>query len=65
MWHYVCEEIPSSAAVRGEGGVASEGRLVDVSKLHSWGDTTNIQLDWVSHASSGLWASVRAEICRQ
>ena len=44
--------------MRGEGGVASEGKVVDVPKFHSWGKCTmplmNINSDWMSNASSGL-----------
>ena len=44
--------------MRGESGVAGEGRVVGVPKLHSWGKCTmplmNIQSDWMSNASSGL-----------
>jgi len=44
--------------VRGEGGVAGEGRVVGVPKSHSWGNCTmpltNINLDWMSKASSVL-----------
>ena len=51
-------KIPSGATVRGEGGVAGEGRVVGVPKFHSWGTCTmpltNINSDCVSNASSGL-----------
>ena len=44
--------------MRGEGGVAGEGRVVGVPKFHSWGKCTmpltNINSDWMSNASSGL-----------
>ena len=44
--------------MRGDGGVAGEGRVVDVPKFHSWGKCTmtltNINSDWMSNASSGL-----------
>jgi len=44
--------------VRGEGGVAGEGRLVGVPKFHSWDKCTipltNINSDRMSNASSGL-----------
>ena len=33
VWRFV-------SAVRGEGGVAGEGRVVGVPKLHSWGKCT-------------------------
>ena len=44
--------------MRGEGGIAGEGRVVGVPKFHSWGKCTmpltNINSDWMSNASSGL-----------
>ena len=44
--------------MRGDGGVAGEGRVVGVPKFHSWGKytmpLTNINSDWMSNASSGL-----------
>ena len=44
--------------MRGEGGVAGEGRVVGAPKFHSWGKCTmplmNINSDWMSNASSGL-----------
>ena len=44
--------------MRGDSGVAGEGRIVGVPKLHSWGKCTmpllNINSDWMSKASSGL-----------
>ena len=44
--------------MRGESGVAGEGRVVGVPKFHSWGKCTmpltNINSDWMSNASSGL-----------
>ena len=44
--------------MRGDGGVAGEGRVVGVPKFHSWGKCTmaltNINSDWVSNAYSGL-----------
>ena len=44
--------------MRGDGGVAGEGRVVGVPKFHSWGKCTviltNINSDWMSKASSGL-----------
>ena len=50
--------ISSGAAVRGDGSVAGEGRVVGIPKFHSWGKCTipltNIQSDWMSNASSGL-----------
>ena len=43
--------------MRGDGGVAGEGRVVGVPKFHSWGKCTmplsNINSDWMPHASSG------------
>ena len=54
----VSGKIASVVAVRGESGVAGEGRLVGVPKFHSWGKCTmpltNINSDWMSNASSGL-----------
>ena len=48
----------SGVAVRGEGGVAGEGRVVGVPTFHSWGKCTmpltNINSDSMSNASSGL-----------
>ena len=44
--------------MRGDGGVAGEGRIVGVPKFHFWGECTmpltNINSDWMSNASSGL-----------
>ena len=44
--------------MRGDGGVAGEGRIVGVPKFHSWGTCTvpltNINSDWMSNALSGL-----------
>ena len=44
--------------MRGDSGVAGEGRVVGVPKFHSWGKSTmpltNINSDWKSNASSGL-----------
>ena len=44
--------------MRGDSGVAGEGRVVGVPKFHSWGKCTmpltNITSDWMSNASSGL-----------
>ena len=44
--------------MRGEGGVAGEGRVVGVPKFHSWGKCTmpltNINSDWMSNTSSSL-----------
>ena len=49
--------------MRGDGGVAGEGRVVGVPKFHSWGKCnmilTNIKSDWMSKASSACviyWA---------
>ena len=51
-------KIASEVGVRGDGGVAGEGRVVGVPKFHSWGKCTmpltNINSDWMSNASSGL-----------
>ena len=44
--------------MRGDSGVAGEGRDVGVPKFHSWGKCTmpltNINSDWMFNASSGL-----------
>ena len=44
--------------MRGDSGVAGEGRVAGVPKFHSWGKCTmplmNINSDWMSNASSGL-----------
>ena len=51
------EKITLGVAVRGDG-VAGEGRVVGVTKFHSWGKCTmplmNINSDWMHNASSGL-----------
>ena len=51
------EKITLGVAVRGDG-VAGEGRVVGVTKFHSWGKCTmplmNINSDWMPNASSGL-----------
>ena len=51
-------KIASGVAVRGDSGVAGEGRVVGVPKFHSWGKCTmpltNINSDLMSNASSGL-----------
>ena len=44
--------------MRGDSGVADEGRVVGLPKFHSWDKCTmpllNINSDWMSNASSGL-----------
>ena len=44
--------------MRGDSGVAGEGRVVGIAKFHSCGKctmpSTNINSDWMSNASSGL-----------
>ena len=44
--------------MRGDSGVAGEGRVVGVPRFHSWGKCTviltNINSDWMCKASSGL-----------
>ena len=44
--------------MRGDGGVAGEGRIVGVPKFHSWYKCAmplmNINSDWMSNISSGL-----------
>ena len=51
-------KIASGVAVRGDSGVAVEGRVAGILKFHSWGKytmrLTNINSDWMSDASSGL-----------
>ena len=51
-------KIASGVAVRGDSGVAGEGRVVGVPKFHSCGKCTmtltNTNSDWMSNASSGL-----------
>ena len=51
--------------MRGEGGVAGEGRVVGVPKFHSWGKCTviltNINSDWMSKASSGLCIILKSQ----
>ena len=44
--------------MRGDGGVAGEGRVVGIPKFRSWGKCTttltNINSYWMSNTSSGL-----------
>ena len=41
--------------MRGDDGVAGEGRVLGVPKFHSWGNCTMpSNSDWMSNASSGL-----------
>ena len=44
--------------MKGDSGVAGEGRVVGIPKFYSWGKCTmpltNINSDWMSNASSGL-----------
>ena len=44
--------------MRGDSGVASEGRVIGVPNFHSWGKCTmpltNINSDWMFNASSSL-----------
>ena len=44
--------------MKGDSGVAGEGRVVGIPKFHSCGKftmpLTNINSDWMSNASSGL-----------
>ena len=48
-------KITSRVAVKGEGGVAGEGRVVGIPKFHSWGKCImplmNINSDWMSNTS--------------
>ena len=57
VWCHVSRKIASGVAVRGDSGVAGEGRVVRVPKFHSWGKCTvpltNINSDWMSNTSSG------------
>ena len=43
--------------MRGDSGVAGEGRVAGIPKFHSWGKCTmtltNIKSDWMSKPSSG------------
>ena len=52
--------------MRGDCGVAGEGRLVGVPKFHPWGRSTmpltNINSDWMSNASSGLCINHTSEM---
>ena len=63
---HVRENIALRVAVRGEGGVAGEGRVVDVPKFHSWGKCTmplmNINSNWMSNASSGLCINLFTQV---
>ena len=53
--------------MRGDGGVAGEGRVVGVPKFHSWGKCTmpltNINSDWMADASSGLCIIYCVTLC--
>ena len=44
--------------MRGDSGIAGEGRVVGIPKFHSWGKCTmpltSINSGWMSNASSGL-----------
>ena len=44
--------------MRGDGGIADEGRVVGIPKFDSWGKCamplTNINSDWMFNACSGL-----------
>ena len=44
--------------MRGDSGVAGEGKVVGIPKFHSWGKCTmpltNINSDWMSNGFSGL-----------
>ena len=52
------QKINLGVTVRGDCGVAVEGRIFGVPKFHSWGKCTmplmNINSDWISNASSGV-----------
>ena len=55
----VSGKIASEVTVRGDSGVAGEGRVVSVPKVHSWVKCTmpltNINSDCMSNAFSGLY----------
>ena len=63
---HVRENIALRVAVRGEGGVAGEGRVVGVPKFHSWDKCTmaltNINSNWMSNASSGLCINLFTQV---
>ena len=42
--------------MRGDSGVAGEGRVVGIPKFHSWGKCTMplTNINWMSNTSSGL-----------
>ena len=54
--------------MRGDSGVAGERRVAGVPKFHSWGKytmpLTNINLDWMSNASSGLCSAASPVLAR-
>ena len=54
----VTDPSASGVAVKGDSGVAGEGRVVDIPKFYSWSKctmpVTNINSDWMPNASSGL-----------
>ena len=59
MWHHVSRKLALGVAVRGDGGVAGEGRVVGVPKVHSGVSApchalTNINSDWMPNASYDL-----------
>ena len=58
-WRHISAKIASGVAVRGDCGIAGEGRLDGVPKFHSLGECTmplmNINSDWMSNAFFGLW----------
>ena len=51
--------------MRDDSGVAGEGRIVGVTKFHSWDKctmpSTNINSDWMSNAFSGLYIALIVE----
>ena len=51
--------------MRGKGGVAGEGIVVGVPKLHSWGKCTMplMNSDWMSNTSSGLCINTGSLSC--
>ena len=52
------KKIASGVTVRGDCGVAGEGRVFGLPTFHSWRKCTmpltNVNTDWMSNASSGL-----------
>ena len=59
-------QIASSVAVKGEGSVAGDGKVIGAPKFHSWGKCTmpltNINSDWMSNASSDCELFIRESV---